>query len=202
MVTDFGEWIQRVGKVRKELVISPDSKNIPSYNFGKLISDDLTLPPQKVDLETNITEISTNWELNKFPYEPKDIRAIGNAVKEAIFIPFAQTAGHDLAECSIKEFQNFITIAISPEYVEANSDSLTYLSALEKALRDAANEPSGNVLSVTTNDVSTYPLYSWYLVMNLPIDGGEVVPVLIDQAPLSPEEDVVMNSGENVVMES
>lgn len=196
MPIDLSEWITRVAQKRKGSVISEDSKEIPSYDFGKLVSDDLAIPPQTVDSAKNMSETSTNWTLEEFPYDPKDIRAIGTSVQTAIFTPFAQSAGHDLAECSIEEFQEFIKIAISPEYSEANSDSLAYLSALENALRRFAREGTDDTLafSVIKNDIHDYPLYTWYLVMNLLKKegdgagggGDDVVPALFPDKDKNP----------------
>jgi hypothetical protein len=185
-VTRADEWAGRVRQHREQFVMEPDTVTPSTYVFDQLKVDSLAIPSRK-KLQDNLSEREENFELNMEIYKSPDLRILGRALQTTLGPVFEM---NPTSTYTPSNFTEMIQSAISPERIEQNSDMLTMMTAVEKALRQAAGDRSTTFNSIEQVNDRAYPLYIWYLVMNMPEE--EEVPILMEQptipAPQVPSE--------------
>jgi len=129
------------------------------YTFGDLIKDDLTLPPIVKDTQSGVTEKADRFSLVGFPSEPNDIRNIGRGILQILAPLMVQNSPESIKPGQFREF-------IERAETFSNEDSLTYMILAEQLLRTSETY-------IDLKDVKSYPLFIWFLIMNLPQESAD-----------------------------
>lgn len=173
------------------------SANIPPiYPFGELTSEELLLPKYTFDDKTIVVDGSEQVQHGSRIAEPafelpfddiatKDIRAIGANIRTLITDSFDNTV--QLTMLNKMAFLSIINLLKQNADDEGYRKSLAHMLRVENALREAAD------LSVIEDlgAESAYPLFIWYLVMNLQVEEMpllEKVPTPVPQEPAEPAQ--------------
>ena len=176
MVTSLNEWVAAVKEHRKQFVTESDALETREYVFEQLRDKNLVIPPPKRTAE-NATERDEPFVIQIEQYNSPDIRVLGRALQTAL-APFFERMPPSI--CTPNSFIDMIKEAIQGERLEHNADILSMMSVVEKTLLGLAAEKDSTFVSIETADKASFPLYIWYLVMNMPAeDTVEEVPILM-----------------------
>ena len=175
VVTRADEWAGRVRKHREQFAMEPDTVTPPTYVFDQLKVDSLAIPSRK-KLQDDLSEREEGFELNMEIYKSPDLRILGRALQTTLEPLFEV---NPTSRYTPNNFTEMIQAATSPERIEQNSDMLTMMTAVENALRETAGDRSATFTSIDQVNDKAYPLYIWYLLMNMPEE--EEIPILMEQ---------------------
>lgn len=149
--------------------------------FEQLKDKNLTLPPPRRGKD-DTTEREEPFVIQIEQFNSPDVRILGRALQAAL-APFFEQIPPSV--CTPAAFVNMIQTAIQGEHIEQNADILAMMTVVEKALIDLAGDKESTFTSIETADKTSFPLYIWYLVMNMPDEASvEEVPILLASTPV------------------
>lgn len=175
-IVNLQGWLRGVHEAAEKLKGSTTLMDMPFENF-RIAS--LQLPPLKEktgqDEPTSVAEPEFQLEAEgkERIFEDSDIRQIGNALRSNPQSRASQIApGH-----TVSDFKKF-----RPVDADESDDKL--LVTVEQALR-YADVPALGKNPIPVSDETNYPLYLFYLVMNLPenMNPDNAIPLVLRTTP-------------------
>ena len=180
MVTSLNEWIDAVKKHRNEFVTAPDAIEAKEYTFEQLKDKNLALPPPKKE-GNGTSEREAPFIVPFEQYIDTDLRILGRALQAGMREFFPQTP------LSILTPTTCMTAIRAKEGDAQFADLIDMLTTFEKALIGVAGDRASTFTAIQTADKTSFPLYIWYLMMNMPEEESvEEVPILL--APTQVQE--------------
>lgn len=166
--TGIDDWRTALEPIRSQFKDTVDSRRGSEpvvYTFANLKQGELTLPPKRRADEASPTEVESTWNLEGIPYETKDVRDIGTSIRGFLS---QYIDGGDVSNFTEATFTNMVS-QLRADIGGDGEKTLLMLTDVETALR------GGTGVSTDIDGTANYPLYTWYLVMNVE---GEPVPLL------------------------
>jgi hypothetical protein len=175
VVTNIGDWVDRVSKHRAGMM---EKKG---YVFDELKDEALAIPVRK-KTEQGDSEIEQPFELLIESLSNPDLRVIGRALRTSMDPIFDQVPS---SRFTSENFATMIATIITPEHIADYAELLTTFTVTEQALRKLSSGNSGTFVSIDSAGEDTYPLYIWYLIMNMPPvddEGSDMAPILGEES--------------------